>query len=112
MDIKLIQKLQEEDLFPNLSKKEVKSRETQREQERAKRRQEILSGTSKMTLPEALELLSDHDIYIHDVPAGANYALMFPDDPTELSFYSTNDLIELAISMLKRTGRASREDGK
>ena len=111
MDIKLIQKLQEEDLFPSLSKKEVKSRETQREQERKRRRREILSG-AKMTLPEALELLSDHDIYIHDVPAGTNYALMFPDDPTELSFYSTNDLIELAISMLKRTGRASREDGK
>lgn len=101
MDIKLIQKLQEEDLFPNLSKKEVKGRAAQREQEKKRRRQEILSGASKMTISEALEIFSEHPINIEEIPEGRKYALVHLDDPTDISFHSEEGLIARATRMLE-----------
>jgi formylmethanofuran dehydrogenase subunit E len=98
--VKQLQSLKEEDLFPNLSKKEVKGRATQREQERKRRRQEILSGASKMTVPEALEVFSVQPVNIDVVPEGAKYAIVDLDNPNSIDFYTEEDFIARATRML------------
>ena len=98
MEDKLIRQLQEEDLFPEATSEELKARKQKKEQ----RKQEILSGASSMTLPEALEILSEYAFNIEEIPRRAKYTLMDLDSPDEIQFCTVKDLIWRATTALKK----------